>query len=173
MKKKDLIIIACAALLALGLFALDRLGVFQPSAPRKAQQAPEGLKISLSPLHGREGAEALLLTPMQPGMQRVPAEGYLRITADKVVYEPIPLTQDRRIAINQAGGQQNIALIQRGTVHMDSANCPTQDCIHQGSMSLETRELRLMQGSIVCLPHKLVLELLDEQQARAYYGEGK
>ena len=173
MKKKDFIIIACAVLLGLGLFAADRLGLFRGAAPTQQQQAPEGLLIQMSALNPQDKAQPVALQPMQPGAKREPAKGYLRITADHTVFEPVPITRDRRIEITQAGGQLNVALIEGGVIHMDSANCPTQDCIHQGAVSLTNRELRLMQSSIVCLPHKLVLELMDENQARAYYGEGK
>lgn len=172
MKKKDVIIIACAALLALGLFAADRLGLFKPAAPKAAQLLPEGLEIRLSAPDAPAGEEPLLLQPMQPGSKRVPAEGYLRITADRVVFEPIPIHEDRRIEIRQLGGAWNVAMIRQGVVHMDSANCNTQDCIHQGAVSLDNRDMRLLHGSIVCLPHRLVLELLNEQEAITYYGEG-
>lgn len=169
MKKRDLYVMAGAALLALVLILLYRSGLITPPKPSDGQVAREGLTISLR-YAGEEASTPLAL--MHKGATRQPAEAYLRVTVGKSVYEPIPLDRDFELSIEQNEGQYNIAQVRGGVIHMAQASCPKHECIGQGSLSLENREFRAMQSSIICLPNQVVLELLDEKQARAYYGEG-
>lgn len=172
MNKRDFYVIGGAALLGLALLLLSRSGLLAIQAPHQHQQAMEGLSVSL--LAAGEPQEAAVQVPlMKRGAPRQPAASYLRVTVGRSVYQPLPLNQDFSLVIRQAEGQYNQALIADGVIHMAEASCPKHECIDQGSLSLDNRDLRAMQSSIICLPNQVVLELLDEGQARAYHGEAQ
>ena len=171
MKKKDLAIILAAAVLGLALLIVSKSGLIQLSAPG-SQQAREGLRVTMR-LSGQGEEEAQELPLMTRDASRRPAESYLRVTVGRSVYEPLPLDQDFELSIRQGEAQYNLAKVQQGVVQMVSASCPKHECIQQGSLSLDNRDLRAMQSSIICLPNQVVLELLDERQASAYYGESQ
>ncbi len=53
---------------------------------------------------------------------------------------------------------------------MEESNCPNQDCLRQGEVTLESRKERVLANMIVCLPHQLVLELLSREEVMNLYG---
>ena len=46
-------------------------------------------------------------------------------------------------------------------VYMDHANCDNQDCVNMGEVTLDNLELRVMGGFIICLPHKVSVEVRE------------
>ncbi len=56
------------------------------------------------------------------------------------------------------GEQENILEVSDGGIRMKSANCPDKLCVHQG---------RIDSGAspIVCLPHRLVVQIRDGYSA--------
>lgn len=172
MKKRDIIILGCAALLALALILLYRSGSLGAGRALQSQTADGSVSVSLYPLVDDGAAAPKDIPLMQKGAARLEADSYLRVTVGRSVYEPVPLSGDWRVKVSQQNGRENIVLIRGGVVSMESANCPNHDCIRQGSVSLDNRDLRAMQSAIICLPNQVVLELMDEKEASAYYGEG-
>lgn len=53
---------------------------------------------------------------------------------------------------------ENILEVSNGSVRMKSANCPDKLCVHQG-------EIRTGATPIVCLPHRLVIQIKDGYSA--------
>ena len=43
---------------------------------------------------------------------------------------------------------------------MKESNCTNQDCVHQGDVTLQNIASRPLANQIICLPHKVVLELV-------------
>lgn len=69
----------------------------------------------------------------------------------KVVYsEPLSVDKDMDVA-GYAGGH-NFIRIQGGKVKMVDADCPDKICVHTGAIDKVGQ-------TIVCLPHKLVVEI--------------
>lgn len=171
MKKRDLIIILAAAALALALLLLVRLGVFATSRqPPQGVQDTSGITLTLSPLSEGAGGSRQLY-PLQPGMTRYPAQGYLLISVNNRRFQPLPLTDDLKVTIDQENGRQNVAEIRDGVVHMASASCPGQECVHQGEVSLDNRDLRVLYNQVICLPNTVLLEVLSIKEAQTLYGE--
>ena len=58
------------------------------------------------------------------------------------------------LTFTSPAGGENIVLIENGRISMQFATCPDQICVQQGVVS---------RGGIpiVCLPHRLVIELFD------------
>lgn len=63
----------------------------------------------------------------------------------------IPITDDGSYTISTSLGENTI-VVSYGSVYMASADCPGQDCVEQGAIS-NAGEI------IVCLPHKLIVNI--------------
>lgn len=62
------------------------------------------------------------------------------------------LTKEIHLSMEYLEGQENVMDIRDGQVSVTSATCPDQICVHQGAISAKGE-------TIVCLPHKLVIEI--------------
>ena len=95
----------------------------------------------------------------------VPADtAWLSIRADGFTYAPVPLVAMGEYTFTHPDGSYNILHVTPSTIHMDSADCSTQDCVSQGTASLDILDFRPLGGQIICLPHKLIVELLPGGQ---------
>ncbi len=66
------------------------------------------------------------------------------------------LNKNQSITIPAPNGGENTFIIADGTVKMTDANCPDKLCVHQPEISYNGQ-------TIVCLPHKLVLKIISEE----------
>lgn len=69
-----------------------------------------------------------------------------------------PLAIAGSYAIEQEDGSRNVVRVEDGAVWMEEANCRDGLCIRQGRMKNAAK-------TIVCLPHKLVVQLVGETPA--------
>lgn len=81
--------------------------------------------------------------------------GQVVVHKDNKIYGTYSLDEDREINIDE-NGHINKITIKDGNVQMTFANCYNQDCVKQGS-------IHDMSKSIVCLPHKVVVEVKSEE----------
>ena len=65
--------------------------------------------------------------------------------------ESCSLQDEKSFSISSEGGFNEV-VVSGGTVHVESADCPGQDCVKAGSISKPGQE-------IICLPHKLVVRI--------------
>lgn len=79
-----------------------------------------------------------------------------RITRDGVLLEEIRLDQvEEAYTLDFSDGSgSNTLLVERGRIQVSQADCPDQICVKQGFISDSS-------VPIVCLPHKLVIEIVD------------
>ena len=75
------------------------------------------------------------------------------VTVDGEEYASLPLDEDAELLIESAGGT-NLLIISGGTASVVEADCPNQVCVETGAISSEGQ-------LIVCLPHKVVIEIVD------------
>lgn len=80
----------------------------------------------------------------------------VKASLDGKLYGIYALSEDQTVAIKD-GSHENEFEIKDGQVRMIRANCHNHDCMQQGSIS-KTGE------TIVCLPHKLVLEVTGGEE---------
>lgn len=86
-------------------------------------------------------------------LTRNEAGNQIRIMVDGAVYGTYSLEKDQVIEVKEKDFYNRIR-IQDGVAYMEEANCPDGYCEEQGKISGRTQ-------TIVCLPHKLVVEVLD------------
>lgn len=84
--------------------------------------------------------------------------------ADKKTYE-LPLDTDATITVTTDLGT-NVIEVKDGRVRAKEADCPNQDCVHQGWIGKPGQQ-------IVCLPHKLTVDIVDEDAQADYDVVGR
>lgn len=77
----------------------------------------------------------------------------LRITVAGEIYGMYSLEEEQTITVNDT----NVCEIKDGYVSMTEADCPDQICVHTARISEDG-------GSIVCLPNKVVLEIISKDK---------
>ena len=88
------------------------------------------------------------------------ADPVARISRDGVVLKEIPLDRVGRsysFVLEDERGSNTIS-VERGRIRVSQADCPDQVCVDQGWISDGT-------APIVCLPHKLVIEIVGGGEA--------
>ena len=76
----------------------------------------------------------------------------ITVTVDGQLYGTYTLSESREIPIELDGGISNVIVIEDGAAYMKDADCPDKLCMRQGAISRDGQ-------TIVCLPHKLVVEV--------------
>lgn len=82
--------------------------------------------------------------------------GFARVSVDGEVKVELPLSEDRVFTVETAQGYNKIK-IEQGYVTVYDADCRDQICV-------EHKRIHLTGESIVCLPHKLVVEIVGEKE---------
>ena len=80
----------------------------------------------------------------------------IKITVDQKLYGTYDLNKNQTITIQNDSGINTIQ-IQNKDVWMEEADCPDGYCKEQGHISKNKQ-------TIVCLPHKLVVEISDDSE---------
>lgn len=118
-----------------------------------------------SPASGKAGAivVAVLVVLVLAGFAAMQAFGALSDArtahiqdADGKTYD-MPLSEDGQVTVATAEGKNTI-VVEGGKVRVESADCPNQDCVHQGEISQAGQQ-------IVCLPHKLVVSIESDGES--------
>ena len=91
------------------------------------------------------------------------ATAYLRITVPGQTYDLIPLNETRDIVIEQEDGSRNVVEIFPGGFRMKESNCKNQDCVLQGDVTVDNIAGRVLANEVICLPHRVVLELVTQE----------
>lgn len=84
----------------------------------------------------------------------------IKINGEK--YGEYPVNKNTVIDIENEMGKNKI-IIENGRVYMDSADCPDKYCI-------EHKPIENMNETIVCLPHKLVVEITSDNGTLEFDG---
>ena len=57
-------------------------------------------------------------------------------------------------------------------VYMEESTCDNQDCVGEGTVTLENKDTRILMNMIICLPHQVSIELYSTEEIMAMMGEG-
>ena len=86
--------------------------------------------------------------------------GSVAVLIDGVQTASYPLSEDREVAIATGadGEHRNLLVIEDGKAYIREADCPDEICV-------KTRAAAYVGETIVCLPHRLVIEIVAEDTA--------
>ena len=115
--------------------------------------------ISEESLPGVEASDDVLPT--------TDASLYLLVTAGNTTYRPILLGPEDILTLTQSEDMVNTIHVTHDSVWMESSTCENQDCVEQGVVTAENRKSRVLGNTIVCLPHRVLLELFTADELRA------
>jgi len=82
--------------------------------------------------------------------------GFARVTVDGEVKVELSLTEDTLFTVETEYGY-NVIEVEDGFVSIHDADCRDQICV-------EHKRIHLTGETIVCLPHKLVVEIVGEKE---------
>ena len=176
--KKNLIVIAALVLLvaAVALTAMllkpelnPTLGTLEadPTATPVVTEVPavtEAPSATEAPAADAAATEAPAAeTTANEGLDSLNAEAYLVVSVAGMMYEPIPLVEEGRYSIRR-GDLVNVIEVTPTSIKMHESSCDNQDCVEQGTVSLENYKQRVLQNMIICLPNEVVLELYTTEE---------
>lgn len=75
------------------------------------------------------------------------------------------LSENAQQTITSSAGSNTI-VVENGTVRVSEADCPNHDCVEQGAIQSAGQQ-------IVCLPHKLTVDVTDQNGEAEYDVVGK
>lgn len=84
------------------------------------------------------------------------------ITLDGAALIDLPFGEAHTVEVLQPGVGENTVTLTGEAVYMSDADCENHDCVNMGEVTRENLELRVMGGFIVCLPHRLSVEVRGE-----------
>ncbi len=131
----------CAILLALSLLASGCARSTKPGGARVRVDGAEWKGASISPDDG----DSLRVY----------------ITCDGQPLLDLPFGEAHSVQIIQEDGSENTVAVTGEAVYMEHADCDNQDCVQMGAVTRENLELRVMGGFIICLPHKISVEVRE------------
>lgn len=77
---------------------------------------------------------------------------YIYLDGSQTPVYRLPLDEDQTLRIPEEDDRYNLVVVEGGTVRIAEASCPDQTCVHH-------RPISTTGVSIVCLPHRLVVEV--------------
>ncbi|MDR0898320.1 MAG: NusG domain II-containing protein [Oscillospiraceae bacterium] len=107
-------------------------------------------------------AAALFLATYLPRMGQS-LSGTVAVTVDGQPYATLRLDEDGEVRIARENGQENLIAIENGAVSMVYSTCHNQLCVNQGAITADNWTRRALGCSIVCLPHRVMVEVLLDQ----------
>lgn len=80
---------------------------------------------------------------------------YVRVEVDGKVIDTLDINEDTTLEIETDNGGTNTLVIKDGKAKVTAANCPDGICTNH-------KEINKNGESIICLPHKLVVSVVNE-----------
>ena len=157
MKKQNLLVLGVAAIL---IAAVAVIAAIVPRTIFISENAPS-VSVSQSPA----ADDALPVETVLPQ-----AEAYLVMSVRGSFYEPLPLTGEGSFVIKQDDQTSNTVHITPDSIWMEHSTCENQDCVDQGTVSLENMGSRVLSNMIICLPNEVVLELHTPETLTNVFG---
>ena len=84
------------------------------------------------------------------------------VTLDGKPLIDLPFGEPHTVQVLQPDVGENTVEISGEAVVMAHADCENQDCVNMGAVTRDNLEFRVMGGFIICLPHKLSVEVRGE-----------
>ena len=110
---------------------------------------PAGIRVLVD---GKEFTDTVLSPENRESLRII-------VTLDGTKIADLPFGEPHTVRFLQDNGDENTLLLTEKSVRMESANCEGQDCVHMEEVTRENLETRVMFGMIICLPHRLSVEV--------------
>lgn len=99
---------------------------------------------------------------VQAGTQKASSEeAQVWFTLEGRLLLTLPFAEAHEVSVLQEDGSENTVRMTGAAVYMEKVNCPHEDCVQMGEVTLENLEYRPLGGFLVCLPHKLTVEVRE------------
>jgi len=115
---------------------------------------PKSAGNSFLILDGRSWSGGTLRPGKTDGLQ-------VYITVDGEDKAILPFDEEHTLKVNFPDGGSNTVRLTGSSVFIAEADCPNQDCVGMGEVTKENLETRVLGGFIVCLPHRLSVEVRE------------
>lgn len=165
MKKQNLLVLGIAAALVV---VVVLIAFFVP----QSRSIPEGAPaVEMDQSGARPAATETPAAKTAPAATETPAvEAYLVISVQGTLYEPLPLGGEGVFTIDQDENTTNTVHVTPTSVWMEHSSCDNQDCVDQGTVSLDNMDSRVLYNMIICLPNQVLLELHTAETLAAAFG---
>lgn len=101
--------------------------------------------------------------PAAPDGREKTAGLWVTVSVDGAVVAELPFGEKHTVQIEQDGTGENILALTGEAVFMQDADCPGKDCVLMGEVTRENLETRVLGGFIICLPHRLAVEVWEKE----------
>ena len=163
MKRKNWLVVLLAIALIAAVFALAAL------LPQNRTISPQAPAISPTAAPTQDAQTAAPYA--EPAATETPAvSAYLVVTVQGMMYEPLPLAGEGSFTIKQDENTTNTIHVTPDSVWMEHSTCDNQDCVDQGTVSLDNMSTRVLSNMIICLPNEVVLELYTPETLESTFG---
>lgn len=98
-------------------------------------------------------------------------KAYLLVTVRGLTYQPLPLYEEHDYTIRQQDGSENVIHVTADSVSMKSSTCENQDCVQQGTVTVDNYKERILYNMILCLPNQVYLELYSPEDLAALLAQ--
>lgn len=168
MKKQNLLVlgIAVALIAAVAIFAAvaPQTRTISENAPSViATEIPSATEAPAATEAPDEEEASETAEPAQTDAP--PVNAYLVVSVRGALYEPLPLAGEGSFVIKQDENTTNTVHVTPDSVWMEHSTCDNQDCVDQGTVSLDNMESRVLSNMIICLPNEVILELVPPEAA--------
>lgn len=192
-KKKDSLIIGAVLLIAVVLFIVSRVmpktdlnqktadvtlapdaveyldatpeASAEPTDSPKATPEPTAVPEETAPAEATEEPQSANMMGPMPVPQTEEVKGHVIITVGGRQYgDPIPMDRDKIITIRQENGEINKIRITPDSVDMEYSTCENQDCIGEGTITLDNYNERILGTWIICLPNQVTIEMVPAEK---------
>ena len=139
----------------------------EETAPAEATAMPAAetsapIEVTVEPTaEATEAPQSANMMGPMPVPQTEEVKGHVIITVGGRQYgDPIPMDRDKIITIRQENGEINKIRITPDSVDMEYSTCENQDCIGEGTITLDNYNERILGTWIICLPNQVTIEMV-------------
>ena len=153
---KNALVIGAILLAALGLIAAARF--LNPGAERSQEEIRQQIEqlAQASPAPTASPGEGQSGTP-----EKAPeAEAYLYIIVNGRISGIYAVGEEGDVTVDQGDGKVNVIHMTEKGFYMASSTCDNQLCVHQGEVTVDNYQQRILGASVLCLPNNVDLELV-------------
>ena len=157
---KNALVIGAILLVALGLIAAARF--LNPGAERSQEEIRQQIEqlAQASPAPTASPGEGQSGTPEYTPEKAPEAEAYLYIIVNGRISGIYAVGEEGDVTVDQGDGKVNVIHMTEKGFYMASSTCDNQLCVHQGEVTVDNYQQRILGASVLCLPNNVDLELV-------------